>query len=66
MTYLNRFLSLDHVEKFEERLISKYPNRNFSLETVKDDYLTLLDINIFRKKGKIVTNVYRKKNFSGV
>ena len=66
MTYLNRFLSLDQVEKFEEYLISKHPNINFSLEAVKDDYLPLLDINIFREKGKIVTNVYRKKNFSGV
>ena len=36
----------------------------FPLE--KENDLSFLDINIFREKGKFVTNVYRKKNFSGV
>ena len=36
----------------------------FPLE--KENNLSFLDINIFREKGKFVTNVYRKKNFSGV
>ena len=42
------------------------PNKIFSLEKEKDSYLSLSGINIFWEKGNIVTNVYRKKNFSGV
>ena len=45
---------------------SKYPNIKFSLEKENDGRLSFLDINIFREKGKFVTNVYRKKTFSGV
>ena len=45
---------------------SKHPNITFSLEKENDDHLSFLDINIFREKGKFVTNVYRKKTFSGV
>ena len=37
-----------------------------SLERENDGRLSFLDINIFREKGKFVTNVYRKKTFSGV
>ena len=47
-------------------LSSKYPSTNFSLEKENDGRLSFLDINIFREKGKFVTNVYRKKTFSGV
>ena len=36
------------------------------LEKEIDGRLSFLDINIFREKGKFVTNVYRKKTFSGV
>ena len=36
----------------------------FPLE--KENDLSYLDINIFREKGKFVTNVCRKRNFSGV
>ena len=36
----------------------------FPLE--KENDLSYLDINIFREKGKSVTNVCRKRNFSGV
>ena len=39
---------------------------NFSLEKENDGRLSFLDINIFREKGKLVTNAYRKKTFSGV
>ena len=39
---------------------------NFSLEKENDGCLSFLYINIFRAKWKFVTNVYRKKNFSGV
>ena len=36
------------------------------LEKENDCRLTFLDIDIFREKGKFVTNVYRKKTFSAV
>ena len=45
---------------------SKHLNINFSLEKENEGRLSFLDVNIFREKGKFVTNVYRKKTFSGV
>ena len=60
------FSSLDQAEKFKKYFSSKHPNINFSLEKENDGRLSFLDINIFRGKGKFVTNVYRKKTFSGV
>ena len=42
------------------------PNKIFSLEKEKDGYFSFSGINVFWEKGNIVTNVYRKKNFSGV
>ena len=60
------FSSLDQAEKFKKYLSSKHPNIKFSLEKENDGRLSFLDINIFREKGKFVTNVYRKKTFSGV
>ena len=60
------FSSLDQVEKFKKYLSSKHPDINFSLEKENEGRLSFLDINIFREKGKFVTNVYRKRTFSGV
>ena len=60
------FSSLDHAEKFKKYLSSKHSNINFSLGKENDGRLPFLDINIFGEKGKFVTNVYRKKTFSGV
>ena len=57
------FSSLDQAEKY---LSSKHLNINFSLEKENEARLSFLDVNIFREKGKFVTNVYRKKTFSGV
>ena len=58
--------SLDQAEKFKKYLSSKHPNINFSLEKENEGRLSFLDVNIFREKGKFVTNVFRKKTFSGV
>ena len=58
------FSSLDQAEKFKKYLSSKHPNINLSLEKENEGRLSFLDVNIFR--GKFVTNVYRKKTFSGV
>ena len=60
------FSSLDQVEKFKKYLSSKYPNVKVLLEQESDGRLSLSPINIFHKKGKFVTNVYREKTFSGV
>ena len=60
------FSSLDEAEKFKKYLFFKHPNINFSLEKEIDGRLSCLDINIFCEEGKFVTNVYRKKTFSGV
>ena len=60
------FSSLDQPEKFKKYLSSKHRNINFLLEEENEGRLSFLDVNIFREKGKFVTNVYRKKTFSGV
>ena len=60
------FSSLDQAEKFKKYFSSKHSNIKFSLEKENDGRLSFLDINIFREKGKFVTNVYREKTFSGV
>ena len=54
------FSYLDRAEKFNKYLSSKHPNINFSLEKENDRHLSFLDINIFREKGKFVTNVIGK------
>ena len=60
------FSSPDHADKFKEYLSSKHPNINFSIEKEKDSFLTFLDVHIFCEYDKFVSNVYRKKTFSGV
>ena len=60
------FSSINHTEKFKEYLSSTLPNINFLSENENDGRLFFLEINIYREKGKFVTNVYWKKTFSGV
>ena len=60
------FSSIDQAEEFKKCLSSKHPNINVSLEKENEGRLSFLDVNIFRKKEKFATNVYRKKTFSGV
>ena len=55
-----------HFLSLTKSLSFKHPNINFSLEKENEDRLSFLDVNVFREKGKFVTNVYRKKTFSGV
>ena len=45
---------------------SKHKNILFSYEAEKDGVMSFLDDNIFREKGKFVTNVYRKETFTVV
>ena len=56
----------DHVKAFIDYMNSKNKNINFSFETEKDDQIPFLDVNVFHKNGKFVTNVIRKETFSGV
>ena len=58
------FFSLDHEEKFKKYLSSKQPHINFSLEKENEGRLSFLDINIFREKGRFVTNINWKKTFN--
>ena len=64
------FSSLDEAEKFKKYsksiVSSKHPSINFSLEKENNGRLSFLGINIVCEKGKFVTNIYRKKTFSGV
>ena len=56
----------DHVKPFVDSRNSKHKNINFSFETKKDEQIPYFDVNVFRKNGKFVTNVYRKETFTGV
>ena len=60
------FSPLDQAEKSKKYLSSKHPNIHFSSEKENEGRLSFLDVNIFREKGIFVSNVYRKKTFSGV
>ena len=50
----------EHVQLFVNYMNSKQKNIAFSYETEKDGAMSFLDVNMFREKGKFVTNVQRK------
>ena len=58
------FYCFPQAEKFKKYLSSQHPN--FWLEKESDGCLSFLDTNIFREKGKLVTNVYWKITFISV
>ena len=60
------FKKSEHVQLFVNYMNSKHKNISFSYEAEKDGAMPFLDVNIFREKGKFVTNVYRKETFTGV
>ena len=60
------FKKSEHVQIFVNYMNSKHKNISFSSETEKDGAMAFLDVNIFREKGKFVTNVYRKETFTRV
>ena len=43
-----------------------HPNMSFSFDQEKNRELSFLDIEVFWKKGKFITTVYRKLTFSVV
>ena len=63
--YIFLFLSWSS-RKVKKYLSYKHPNMKFLLKKENDGCLSFLDINIFHKKGKFVTNIYGKKTFTGV
>ena len=60
------FKKSEHLQLFVNYMNSKHKNILFSYETEKDGPMPFLDVNIFREKGKFLTNVYRKGTFTGV
>ena len=56
----------EHVKLFVEYMNSKNKSINFSFETENDGQMPFFDVNVFRKNGKFVTNVYRKEALTGV
>ena len=60
------FKKSEHVQFLVNYMNSKHKNISFSYEAEKDGVMPFLDVNIFREKGKFVTNVYRKETFTGV
>ena len=60
------FKKFEHARLFVNYMKSKHKSISFSYKTEKDGVMPFLDVNIFREKGKLVTNVYRKETFTGV
>ena len=50
----------EHVKRFVDYMNSKHKNINFSFEMEKDGQMPFLDVEMFRKNGKFVANVYIK------
>ena len=59
------FRSNGQLKYFQDFLNSCHINKSFSIETVKDNKLFFLDIEITCKQDKFTTTVYRKLTFSG-
>ena len=55
-----------HVTKFLNYMNSKHQNIKFTVEREENNWLSFLDIKIFRDGGKFQTSIYRKSTFSGV
>ena len=60
------FESADHLSKFGNCFNTCHLNMSFSFEQEKNGKLPLLDMEVFREKGKFVTTIYRNPTFSGV
>ena len=56
----------ESAHSFREYMISQHHNINFTVEQGNIGSLSFLDVKSCRKKGKFVTNVYRKQTFNGV
>ena len=60
------FKSSDHLKRFQSYLNSCHVNMSFTIETEQENKISFLDVNVIRKQGEFITNVYRKPTFSGV
>ena len=55
-----------HIQNFLTYLNSQHPNINFTVEKENNGSLPFLDIDVNRVNDEFVTNVYRKKTFTGL
>jgi hypothetical protein len=53
-------------DRFFDHLNQHFPHIKFKMETGKNDILPFLDVKVIKYKGKITTEVYRKKTDSGL
>ena len=60
------FKERNHAIQFLEFINSFHSNIRFTMDTESDNHLAFLDINVSRANGRFVTNVYRKKTFTGL
>jgi hypothetical protein len=60
------FNDRDHSTKFLEYLNQQHPNIEFTMETESDGFLPFLDLGVAVESGKITTEIFRKKTFSGL
>ena len=60
------FSSNDMVKRFLDFVNSRHPSINFTVEHESDGMISFLDVKISRNENVFVTDVYRKKTFSGV
>ena len=60
------FESSDHLTQFQKYLNSCDINMSFIIETVQNNKLSLLVVNVICDRGKFMTNVRRKPTISSV
>ena len=60
------FRSKEQADKFLQYLNSKHKNISFTVEHELNQQLPFLDILITREEGHLVTDVYRKKTYTGL
>lgn len=60
------FESSDHLTQLQKYLNSCDINMSFTIETVQNNKLSLLVVNVICDRGKFMTNVRRKPTISSV
>ena len=50
--------SSDHLKRFRSHLNSYHINMSFTIETIQNNKISFLDVNVIREEGKFITSVY--------